>query len=469
MQGAIKVGLLMVGFVAAFLAAYAVLGRSVWAEKVDTYTAVFSDAAGMVAGSDVTLSGVRIGRVASVGLSSPNKAVMTLEVKQGTRIPVGTKAIIAGSLIGIGDRALDLKPPLVVHEFAAPGSELQGETQGALGALGPQGEETLQALNDTLKATKNLIEDRKLRDRVDTLLVSSNKTITEFGSLASEINQMVTANQAQVQTAMRRAVAMMGNLQVATKAIARIAGDGKLEAQMNSLVAEMNSTMKESNLLIADLRKTVNDPELRDPIKEILANSQTMSESGAKIAADAELIAKNGVTVSEQAITVMDKASKLADELSGVLKKFNETLGGVAGLAKGGAGLGKIDSEAALTYESGNRRLRTDFEASTTLGGSKFYLGLWDAFESNSLIAQIGRPISTRAELRYGVYAGKPGFGVSYRLAPGATLRGDIFDINHPRLDARARIDFSKDISGWFGVESILDDPYPSIGFSIRR
>lgn len=469
MQGALKVGILVVGFVAAFLVAYGVLGRSVWAEKVDRYRAVFTDAAGIVSGSEVTMSGVRVGRISSVVLERPGRAVLKLEIKRGVAIPEGTKATIPGSLIGIGDRPLELRPPTVIGRMLPVGAELPGETQGALGALGPQGEETLKALNATLKATQNLIEDKELRGRVDTLLASSNQTITEFGSLAKQINQMVGSNQAQVQSAMKKAVAMMSDLQVATKAIARIAGDGKLEAQMNSLVAEMNSTMKESNLLIADLRKTVNDPELRNPVKEILANSQTMSASGARIAADAELMAKNGVTVSEQAITVMDKASKLADELSEVLKKFNETLGGVAGFARGGSGIGKIDTEVGMTYASGPREIRTDFEASTVLGGSRFYLGLWDAFETNGLIAQIGRPISDRGELRYGVYAGKPGLGVTYRLAPGATLRGDLFDINHPRFDARARIDFTKDISGWFGVESILDEPYPSIGFSIRR
>ncbi|MBL8059970.1 MAG: MCE family protein [Chthonomonas sp.] len=469
MQGAVKVGMLVVGFIAALLAAYAVLGRSIFAEKIDLYSATFKDASGMVAGSDVTLSGVRVGRIASIELESPGRAIMTLEVKKGTKIPVGTKAVIAGSLIGIGDRPLDLRPPATIGEMAPPGAQLEGVTQGALGALGPEGEETIKALNQTLIATKNLIEDEKLRSRVDTLLVSSNKTITQFGALASQINQMVGANQAQVQLAMKKAVAMMSDLQVATKSIARIAGDGKLEAQMNGLIAEMNATMRESNLLIADLRKTVNDPELRDPMKDILANTKAMSDSGTKIAADAELMAKNGVTVSEQAITVMDKASKLADELSEVLKKFNETLGGVAGLASGGKGVGKIDTEFGLTYESEPRELRTDFEASTVLGGSRLYLGLYDAFETNGLIAQIGRPISARSDLRYGVYAGKPGLGVSYRLAPGAILRGDLFDINNPRFNARARIDFNKEISGWFGVENIFDDPYPTIGFSIRR
>ena len=468
MQGAIKVGLLVVGFIVALVAAYAVLGRSLFAEKVDIYTAGFSDASGMTLGSDVTLSGVRVGRVAKIALESPTSVVMTLEVKTGTKIPVGTKAVNAGSLIGIGDRPLDLKPPVGSTAIAPPGSRLEGQTMGALGAFGPQGEETLKALNETLIATKNLIEDQKLRSRVDTLLASSNKTITEFGSLASQINQMVGANQAQVQTAMKKAVAMMSDLQVATTAIARIAGDGKLEAQMNGLIGEMNATMRESNLLIADLRKTVNDPELKNPIKDILANTKTMSESGTKIAADAELMAKNGVAVSEQAVTVMEKASKLADELSDVLKKFNETLGTVAGIGKGGGGI-KLDTEVGVTYQQSDKRLRTDFEASTILGGSRFHLGLYDAFETNGLIAQIGRPISERSDFRYGVYAGKPGVGVSYRLTPGASLRGDLFDINNPRLNARARIDFSKDISGWFGVENILDDPSPSIGFSIRR
>ncbi len=469
MQSAWKVGLLIVAFVGCFVAAFAVLGKSMFAEPVDLYKATFKDAGGVTVGAPVNLSGVRVGRVSSVSLAAPGQAVLELEVKEGTGIPIGTKATIAGSLIGIGDRPIELVPPEVVGEMAKPGDTLLGSSQSALASFAPESEETLKALNATLKATQGLLEDQQMRNRLGELLDSSNKTITEFGLLAGQINKVVATNQGQVQVALVKAVAMMEDLQVATKAIARIAGDGKLEGQMTGLIEEMNKTLQQSNGLVADLRKTVNDPELQGPVKQILANTQTMSESGTKIAANAEVMSKNGIEASAKAVGVMEKASKLADELSAVLKKLDTALGGVAGLASGGKGVGKIDTDITVTRESSPGRFRSDFSASIPAGAERYHLGLYDAFESNKLIAQIGRPLGTRGEFRYGIYASKPGVGVEYRVAPGVSLRGDLFDVNQPRLDFRAKFDFNRNISGWLGIERIFDDPAPAIGIGIRR
>lgn len=469
MQGALKVGLLVVAFITAFVAAFAVLGKSMFAEPVDTYKAVFKDAGGVPVGSAVNLSGVRVGRVGSVALDGPGRALLILELKKGTPVPVGTQASIAGSLIGIGDRPIELKPPVTIGAMATPGSTLEGVSQSPLSSFAPESEETLKALNATLKATQGLLEDKATRDRLGTLLDSSNKTIAEFGTLAAQMNRLVAANQGQVQVALVRAVKMMGDLSVATKAIARIAGDGKLEGQMNGLLTEMNKTMKESNLLVADLRKTVNDPELQGPMKQILANTQTMTESGTKIASNAELMSKNGIAISEEAIKVMEKASKLADELSEVLKKFDKALGGVAGIASGGKGFPQVETDIIVTRESNPGRFRSDFEAAIPIGGDRYHLGIYDAFESNKLIAQIGRPLSERSEFRYGIYASKPGVGVSYQIAPGVSLRGDLFDVNRPRFDFRTKFDFNREVSGWLGLERIFDHPSPSIGIGIRR
>ncbi len=470
MQSAWKVGLLVVGFVACFVGAYAVLGRSVFAQKTDSYQAVFKNAGGVVTGAPVMLSGVRVGQIGPVRLESANRAIVDLQLDEGTKVPEGTKAVIAGSLIGIGDRPIELVPPETSAPALAPGSQIPGYILSPLESLAPESQATLNALNDTLKATQELISDQEMKGQLVNLLESSNKTITEFGSLAAQMNKFVGTNSGQVQVALSKSAKMLDDLSVATQAVARIAGDGKLEGKMLGLVDEMNATLKQSNALVADLRKTVNDPELQGPMKEILANTQTMTESGTKIATNAETVTKNGVTLSEKAIEIADKASKLADELSGVLSRLDKALSGVAGLGGTAAGgLKGIETSAVVTRESNPGRFRTDFEVKVPAGEESYHIGLYDAFEGNKLIAQIGRPFSTNAVLRYGIYASKPGLGVDYRIAPGTSLRGDLFDVNRPRLDVRARFDFNRDLSGWLGIERIFDGTAPSFGIGIKR
>lgn len=469
MQSAWKVGMLVLGFAASLVGAYAVLGRSLFAEPVDQYQAVFADAGGVVAGSPVMLSGVRVGQVASVRLTGPRTATLELALKMGTPVPQGTQAVIASSLIGIGDRPIELRAPEGSTALLSPGATLQGAMQSPLESLAPESRETLQALNATLKATQGLLEDQKMRGRVVDLLESSNKTVTEFGVLASQINKVVAQNQGEVQAALMKAGKMLDDLSVATQAVARIAGDGKMEGKVTALLDEMNATMKQSNALVADLRKTVNDPELQGPVKEILANTKTMTESGTKIASNAEEMTKNGITLSEKAIEIADKASKLADELSSVLKKFDQALGSVAGIARPGGGISNIETQATLTRETNPGRFRTDFEAKIPFRNDSFTIGMYDAFEGNKLIAQFGRPVNPNLNLRYGVFASKPGVGVDFRLAPAAWLRGDLYDVNDPRFDVRARIDFNRDLNGWLGIERIFERPAPSFGIGIRR
>ncbi len=75
------------------------------------YKALFTDAQGVTAGSDVTIAGVRVGRVASVdivdGDAGSATALVNFEVQRDQTLPAGTTvAIRYGDLLGI--RYLDL-------------------------------------------------------------------------------------------------------------------------------------------------------------------------------------------------------------------------------------------------------------------------------------------------------------------------------------------------------------------------
>jgi ABC-type transporter Mla subunit MlaD len=111
MQSAWKVGLLGIVFLGCLFGAYGILGRTIGAKAEDIYPASFANAGGIVAGSPVMMAGVRVGVVKSVRLASASEAIVILGLDKGTKIPEGTKAVISSSLIGIGDRPIDLVPP----------------------------------------------------------------------------------------------------------------------------------------------------------------------------------------------------------------------------------------------------------------------------------------------------------------------------------------------------------------------
>lgn len=97
-----------------------------------TYHAVFTDAHGLYAGSDVTIAGVRVGTVRELRLDG-GRAHVTFEVSTDQRIPAGAHAAIHYADL-LGSRHLALTTPPTEGEDAAT----SGAAGGDPAARGPE-------------------------------------------------------------------------------------------------------------------------------------------------------------------------------------------------------------------------------------------------------------------------------------------------------------------------------------------
>jgi phospholipid/cholesterol/gamma-HCH transport system substrate-binding protein len=330
----------------------------------------------------------------------------------------------------------------------------------------------LGQINETLTAVKNVLTDRELKGKVEgavdetkLLLSKTNKMIDSFTSLSNRVDQLIAQNQVTVRRMLREGVDVLTSVKKTSSEIAKLADAGKFEKRIDGLLDNMNKTIANGNSLVEDMRALVTDPDLRRSMEGILADAKEITASGTKLAANAEKMSENGVVVSEKAVEIANKASKLADEANDLIQSFKKTIEKLPSAPKSA----DIQASMTVTRNTKPNYWRTDFEASAALGKQRVHLGLWDAFESNKLNFQLGHPFGVGSELRYGLYAGKPGVGVDLRLTPVVGLRGDLFGFNEPRLDLRARIDLGKDWTGWIGVDRVFEKNSPSIGIGIRR
>src|SRR5262249_44601451 len=146
------------------------------------------------------------------------------------------------------------------------------------------------------------------------------------------------------------------------------------------------------------------------------------------------------------------KAGEIEDETKELLKK----VGGVFGKTGGGVKLPPIHFSMDLLRQTRPGYWRTDLNAHIPFKPDQnLHLGLYDAFESNKVNAQLGQQFLKNSEYRYGVYASKPAVGVDFRFAPGFDLRGDLFDMNDPRFDMRAGYELRSGFVGWIGMDQI--------------
>ena len=473
MQGAAKVGLLVLVFVALLYGAYAILGRTLSRGAYNTYYADFADAGGASEGAKVLMAGVQVGSVSKVVLVSPRLARVTLEIQKEVSVPQGSQAVIPTALIGLGDNSIQITPPeKPAPGNLPPGSTLVGVRTGALDNILPNTKETVAEVNKTLAATRKLLEDTDLKKKVTMLLDTSNKTLEQFKVLAGHTDAVLAQSTPSIKNAMRDATLTMAEIRRGTVMLTKLIEEGKFQGKALALLDKLNKSASDADTLVRNINSYVADADMKQSIKATAANAATVSDSATRIAASGEKIAANGEKIAENGVVMSQKAIELETKASDLLEDVKKAVGNITGFFNKGTGkpsLPKLTVNMDLLRETRPNHWRTDIGAKVGIGDSNLHLGIFDAFESNKLVAQIGKPLGPNGEYRYGIYASKPGVGVDYRLAPRLFLRGDLFDINSPRFDLRARYEFGNGFVGWLGVEKILDKNAPTIGVGFRK
>ena len=256
----------------------------------------------------------------------------------------------------------------------------------------------------------------------------------------------------------------MQQVERTTKAVADMLSDGKLNDKTLALLDSITKATDEAKQLVTDIRNTINDPEMRQALDETTQNIAKLTETSNRIALDAEKIVKNGVTISENTVELTNKANGLADDASTILKQFQQILGKTPKAPKADIG---VDLDLMRTDKPAY--IRTDINMNLSLGGNPYHLGLYDAFETNKVNLQAGKFFGNGHELRYGIFASKPGVGVDYALARGLILRGDVYDINKPKFDLRLRYELGDGFYGWAGFDQVLKRNSVLLGVGIRK
>lgn len=481
MQGAAKVGLLLVVFIGLVFAAYSYLGQSLLGARTDTYYADFADANGIAEGARVLMAGVKVGAVSKVALLGPKQARLTLALAKGTNVPARTTVLIPTSLIGLGDTQVQLVPPDHPDGVAPVGSVLEGHAGNALDNVLPNSKETVAEFTRTLKAVRQLLEDQKLKGDVTALLKTTNATLDRFGKLANDVDATLRTNQSEIDVAIERGSQAVADVQRVTAAVAKLVDEGRIQHDTKGVFDNLLAASRRADKLVADIDRLVNDANLRrtmanvadltETSKSVVANMSDITNTSKSIAKNTDEITKNGVKISanvvdltERAKTVEQNAVDIENQLKGVLDK----VGGFFG-KKSSTHLPPIEYGMDLTRETSPGHWRTDLGVTFPAGEGRVNLGVYDAFEANKLTIQYGKDVTPAVAYRYGIYASKPGVGVDFRLTPRLYLRNDVWDINDPRYDARLRYEFGNGLIGWLGVDRIFHDDSLTIGIGFRR
>jgi phospholipid/cholesterol/gamma-HCH transport system substrate-binding protein len=466
MQSAWKVGLFVVAFGVMVFFAYAFVGNRLVQAPMDTYYAVFDDMGAVQPGAIVTMVGVKVGTVTDVRLASPKQAKMTLAVDRGTFVPADAVLSVPSNLFSIGEQRLELSSKRGLEAGRLPpGSTLHGSKASFLSGVLPDGETTVRELNETLKATRELLGDPRIKNRLVAVLEATEKSVNSLNQLMGDARQLIAQNQGTLRSAITNAAAAVEDMRRGIQSVTKQVSAIRLSEGANEILLALRNTAQQAEDLVSQLAEFVGDPGVKSAMANATANLETITRTGIDIAENTKAMTSDGKLITSKAVDLADTAKEIASQAKDLLARLNQLVDRLP------AGV-KV-SQPSFNLETGRNtetnRFQTDVSVDYPLNGTSGVLaGVYDATETNKLTLQLSQRGSV-GSLRYGVYASKPGIGVDFRPTSRFSLTGDLFDPNNLTFNLRARYKLGGDFFGYFGLNKMFDRNEPVIGVGIRR
>jgi phospholipid/cholesterol/gamma-HCH transport system substrate-binding protein len=256
-----EAGLIKAGFIGVVLIVLLILvglspGRLVSLATAVRYQALFSEAGGLAAGNDVTVSGIKVGTVSNVSLRNGD-ALVTFTMKGSVLLGSGTTAHIrTGTLLGErvltlesagGDamHPMDIIPvlrtssPYSLTEAVGDFTSYAGETSTA----------TLNQSLDTLSATLNRIAPQlgpafDAVTRLSRTLNSRNTTLSDLFKSVGDVTGILSERSQQVNTLILNADDLLEVLAARRQEVVELLANTSMVAkELSALVHDNESTL----------------------------------------------------------------------------------------------------------------------------------------------------------------------------------------------------------------------------------
>jgi len=244
---------------------------------------IFPTAAGLSENAEVSMAGMKVGKVEKITLESdidgnPRVRVKLL-INEDVKIPEGSKPIITVSSL-LGERYVEIMPAKASNKFVKKGGEMSGlppsdfstflsDTGGMMGDLkdtlnkvkGLLSDENKQNISDTLSNTKNVTGD--LKDLVREKKPALGRTIDNIHSISNTLNNVLSPNEENLRNTIADLSATVKSLK-------------KVSAELEVTVANVRQITDRINKGEGTIGKLVNDPSLYDNLNDTVQNANKL-------------------------------------------------------------------------------------------------------------------------------------------------------------------------------------------------
>lgn len=509
------IAILLVGTIAVYLGDF-------WSRYTSySVTVFFKDAQGLLAGAEVRLSGVRIGKVLSVTLVDDpaflgRPAAVQMGIGRGYRIYRTDNFLIQQGAL-LGDKYVEVRRTIAKpREALDAGAKVAGQESASMESLAEEARglvrEATVAVRAVQAAVVSTLNQQAIRGILDNVLRATSKA----DAVAAQALQLaIYLRQSAAQTAPEVA-AMAKNLARASESVQRTAqlveatiATSPLPGELAQAGANVRQATEDFAAISQNLAAVFADPQTRNKLDSLLANlhqssvdlSKTMARVEALLA-DQQLEADVRATVSKLRESAESLARltahteelltdpELTEDIRGTIKSARVAAeSGAAAAAKADASLDRVDrtmdrlSEATRAFRpvearsratlSGNTGsgLRFDWDLDLQYGSDRndfWRVGAHDIGDAERLDLQRSFPLGTGARGRVGIFANKLGVGYDFWQDRRLGIEAELWDPDDPRLDLRGVYQVTPKADLLFGLEGIGAGTDPFVGLRYR-
>lgn len=242
------------------------------------YSAMYTDVAGLQKSAPVTLNGLKVGQVSSIGYEykNPGHVLVEMSLDKELRIPRGSKAVIEQDLLGTATVVLHMSD---ATEYQPVGSRLEGET--ATGLMGTVSQQLMPSVSaifpkiDTLLISVNALAANPALaasvTRLDAITLNIDRTIRQLNAAVATL----PATASNINTVSANLTTMTDDLSQFTGKINAIPVDS-LADNLTALSANLRQLSTELNNPNSTLGALTHDRELYNNLNAAAASLDSL-------------------------------------------------------------------------------------------------------------------------------------------------------------------------------------------------
>ncbi|WOD43498.1 MlaD family protein [Hwangdonia lutea] len=249
----VKAAILVISGIILFIFGFNYLKGKNLLDSSRTFYAVYDNVEGLTASTPVTINGLIVGKVISIGFKGDGsgKLLVKLLVDNDFQFSKNSKAELYETGL-IGGKAIAIVPAFDGAENAEKDSYLQGSVKAGLSELVNQkltplqGKiENMMVSADSLLNNLNQVFDAQTKTNLKKSIASLSSTIDSFKSTSLALNQVIKGNQVKIDSVLTNAEKLTGDLAKITHTIS--------ESDLKKTIKNLESTLQNFDKIIANL------------------------------------------------------------------------------------------------------------------------------------------------------------------------------------------------------------------------